>query len=394
MNYSEALAWLYASQKRGIKLGLEMVRRFASELRIDLARKKFIHVAGTNGKGSTCAMIDSVARASGVKSGLFTSPHLVGFRERIQLDGELIPEDDVAEGLTRIRELIEQWNEFPTFFEITTLLALDFFQRHQTDLAVLETGLGGRLDATNLVTPAVSVITRIDIDHRQWLGDTLTEIAREKAGIIKPGVPVLSAPQGEEAESVLREADSKIEFVTKPRANIQLALRGSHQKLNAALALRALELATIEISADAQKRGLTTVRWPGRFQLFGTDIVLDGAHNPAAMARLAATWREEFGEQKATVIIGILKDKDVAGICAAIAPIANSFIAVPVRSDRTCTPLELCALLGERCLSIESLERALALAPRPVLITGSLFLVGEALSILEHASQKPEFSSQ
>lgn len=394
MNYSEALAWLYASQKRGIKLGLETVRGLAGELGINLAREKFIHVAGTNGKGSTCAMIDAVARAGGVKTGLFTSPHLVSFRERIQIDGELIPEDDAAEGLTRIRALIERMNKLPTFFEITTLLALEFFQRHRTDLAVLETGLGGRLDATNLVTPAVSVITRIDIDHHQWLGDTLAEIAREKAGIIKVGVPVVSMSQCAEVETVLCDTDAKIQFVSEPLVNVPLALRGSHQKLNAALSLKALEIAKVEVPLDAQRRGLSTVRWPGRFQLFGTDIVLDGAHNPAAMSRLAATWAEEFGGQKATVIIGVLKDKDVAGICAAIAPIANSFIAVPVRSDRTSSPEDLCASLGERCSSAESLEEALVLAPRPVLITGSLFLVGEALAILEHASQKPEFSSQ
>ncbi|MDP9291451.1 MAG: bifunctional folylpolyglutamate synthase/dihydrofolate synthase [Verrucomicrobiota bacterium] len=394
MNYSEALAWLYASQKRGIKLGLETVRRLAGELGIDLAREKFIHVAGTNGKGSVCAMIDAIARSQGLKSGLFTSPHLVDFRERIQIDGEWISEDAVAEGLTTTRTMIERLDLRPTFFEITTLLALKHFQDDATDVAVIETGLGGRLDATNLVTPAVSVITRIDVDHREWLGETLERIAREKAGIIKLGVPAISAPQHTEVERVLRATGAEIEFVTEPLENVEVALRGTHQNLNAALSVKALEAAKIDVSFDAIQRGLRSVRWPGRFQLVGNEIVLDGAHNPAAMTRLATTWQEEFGEKKATVIIGILKDKDVTGICAAIAPIASSFIAVPVRSERSCTPEEVCASLGARCSVAENVEAALAIAPRPILVTGSLFLVGEALAILEHAPEKPLFSAQ
>ncbi|MFL6593993.1 MAG: bifunctional folylpolyglutamate synthase/dihydrofolate synthase, partial [Chthoniobacterales bacterium] len=183
MNYREALAWLYGTQLFGIKLGLDSIRSLIAELDVPAPEQRIIHVAGTNGKGSVCAMIDSILRAAGYCSGLFTSPHLVTFRERIQVNGEMISQDEVAAGLTTIRELIRDWDPHPTFFEIVTALALQHFKRSACEIIVLETGMGGRLDATNVVTPVVSVITRIDYDHQKWLGETLTKIASEKAGI-------------------------------------------------------------------------------------------------------------------------------------------------------------------------------------------------------------------
>src|SRR5205085_72401 len=184
----EALAWLYSLQRFGIKLGLENIRRLITEMHVDLGGARVIHVAGTNGKGSVCAMIDSLCRAQGYRTGLFISPHLVTFRERIRVNGEMISEDAVADGLTIIRDLIADWDPHPTFFEITTALALKHFSEARIDVVVLETGLGGRLDATNAVQSDVSVITPIGLDHEEWLGNTLAQIAGEKAGIIKPGV--------------------------------------------------------------------------------------------------------------------------------------------------------------------------------------------------------------
>src|SRR5215510_16544396 len=216
LNYKQALAWLYGLQRFGIKLGLENIRRLIDKCcsracveRPALAAAsattpKIIHVAGTNGKGSVCAMIDSICRAQGHRTGLFISPHLVTFRERIRVNGEMISEDAVADGLTMIRDLIADWDPHPTFFEVTTALALKHFGDSKVDVAILETGLGGRLDATNAVQSNVSVITPIALDHQKWLGHTLAEIAGGKAGIIKPGVPVVSAHQHPQPQELIR----------------------------------------------------------------------------------------------------------------------------------------------------------------------------------------------
>ncbi|PYL62988.1 MAG: bifunctional folylpolyglutamate synthase/dihydrofolate synthase, partial [Verrucomicrobia bacterium] len=266
MNYREALAWLYSLQRFGIKLGLENIRRLIDELHVDLAGARVIHVAGTNGKGSVCAMIDSICRAQKYRTGLFTSPHLITFRERIRVSGEMISEEAVAVALTKIRDHVIKWEPHPTFFEITTALALEHFTAAKIDVVILETGMGGRLDATNAVQSNVAVITPIDFDHQKWLGDTLDKIANEKAGIIKPKVPVVSAPQKKDVEVVLQKRAAKsggpIEFVTEPHEQHPIALRGTQQKQNAALAIAAIRVAKIDIDDSAIARGLATVDWP------------------------------------------------------------------------------------------------------------------------------------
>jgi dihydrofolate synthase/folylpolyglutamate synthase len=211
LTYKQALGWLYSLQRFGIKLGLENIQRLLAELArrgdFQIARgceaaapwSRVIHVAGTNGKGSVCAMIDSILRAQRYRSGLFTSPHLVTFRERIRLNGEMVTEEAVASGLTTIRDLVTDWDPHPTFFEVTTALALKCFSEAEIDFVILETGMGGRLDATNAIQSDASVITPIDFDHEKWLGQSLGEIAAEKAGIIKRKVPVVSAAQRPEA---------------------------------------------------------------------------------------------------------------------------------------------------------------------------------------------------
>ncbi len=407
MNYTQAIAWLYETQYRGIKLGLEQIHRLLDELGFDGARLRFIHVAGTNGKGSVCAMLDAVCRAQGIRTGLYTSPHLVSFCERIKLDGAMISEQEVADGLARIREIIASWETHPTFFEITTALALDWFQRMNADVVVLETGLGGRLDSTNIVSPRVSVLTPIDLDHQEWLGSSLTEIATEKAGIIKPGVPVVSAPQHEEVEEVLvkfaAQKNASIQFITEPEENFPVNLAGSHQKLNAALALAALRAAGIEVSSEAIRSGLGNVVWPGRFQMLGENCVLDGAHNEAAAKRLVATWCEVFGNERPAIILGVLKDKDMTAICRALLPIAAGFIIVPVRSHRSSTPEELVQILRVLDPTVHCKTAAGSAArarncektgTKSVLITGSLFLAGEALALFDSNGRPPEIGSQ
>ena len=232
MDYPQAIAWLYECQQRGIKLGLENTRSLLAALAVDPSpplRPRYIHVAGTNGKGSVCAMLDAICRKQGFRTGLFTSPHLISFRERIQIDGEMIGENDVAAGLSKIRGIVSDWETHPTFFEITTALALEYFQRKQAHIVILETGMGGRLDATNAIQPAVSVITPIDLDHQAWLGSTLAAIAAEKAGIIKPGIPAVSAPQREEVATVLRSVAPDVRFVAQPLKAFPISLAGSHQ---------------------------------------------------------------------------------------------------------------------------------------------------------------------
>jgi len=408
VTYDEAVAWLYSSQMYGIKLGLENIRRLTAVLGVEVGGPKaprFLHVAGTNGKGSVCALLDSCCRAGGLRTGLYTSPHLVTFRERIRLNGEMISEADVADGLSRIRELTQGWDPSPTFFEITTALALAWFQQKEAEVVALETGLGGRLDATNVVAPAVCALTAIDLDHQQWLGETPGAIAAEKAGIFKPGVPAVSVPQAEEVRAVLdrvaAERGTPLDYIDAPIAGQPVGLAGSHQLWNAALAVRALALAGLELPGDAVARGLRDVVWPGRFQQIHPKFILDGAHNPSAARRLAQTWRETHGERKATVILGMLRDKDMRGICEGLLPITGRILTVPMANPRSATSLEVCRAFGQvaprqECMAIRDLPRAIRLAQgmeRQVLITGSLFLVGEALAYFEKVVP-PEASAQ
>lgn len=407
MIYREALAWLYGLQRFGIKPGLENMRRLIAALDVDLTTARVIHVAGTNGKGSVCAMIDSIARASGLTSALFTSPHLVTFRERIRVNGEMIPEDAVASGLTNIRALVSDWDPHPTFFEITTALALKYFSSgspqdesavaDKIDIVVLETGMGGRLDATNAIQSDVAVITPIDFDHQKWLGPTLREIAREKAGIIKPNRPVISALQLAEAEQIIsqraEECDAPLTFVRETYRDSPVALRGKYQMSNAAVAIAALKLVrfnrTSSISRATIGRGLAAVEWPARFQAWDERTVIDGAHNPAAARVLVETWREVFGEERATLILAALADKDLRAICETLAPIVDLALLPPIRSERAADPHILAGVLvdlgvkHEICADFtESLTKARARSS-PILITGSLHFAGEALAHLQ-----------
>ena len=406
INYREALAWLYGLQRFGIKLGLENIERLLDELcsgvcvnRPALAAVraptfKVIHVAGTNGKGSVCAMIDSICRAQGYRTGLFTSPHLVTFRERIRVNGDMISEDAVANGLTTIRNLVANWDPHPTFFEVVTALALKHFLDTKVEIVILETGLGGRLDATNAIQSNVSVITPIDFDHEKWLGKTISEIAAEKAGIIKPNVPVVCAEQGPEAEKEIRARAAKcgapIQFVAELYDKTPIALGGSHQKENAALAIAALRAAKIDIDSSAIPQGLGSIEWPARFQRWNERTIIDGAHNPAAARALAETWREMFRDQRATLVLAILSDKNLRGICEAFAPIASSVLFPKIRSERAAAPEDLAKVLANitpalPCSIAPSINEALTLArakPNPILITGSLHFAGEVIAHL------------
>ena len=407
MTYKEALAWLYSLQRFGIKLGLENIRRLLAALSrsggfqaavgdLEIALPwKVIHIAGTNGKGSVCAMVDSICRAQGHRTGLFTSPHLVTFRERIRVNGEMVSENAVANGLNAIRNLIADWDRHPTFFEVTTALAVKHFSESKIDVAILETGIGGRLDATNAIQSDVSVITQIDFDHQEWLGNTLAEIASEKAGIIKRGIPVVCAPQRPEAQKVIRaraaESEAPLQVVSTSYEGSPIGLAGSYQKQNAAVAIAAIHAAQIDIDDKATARGLATIDWPARFQKWDDRTIIDGAHNPAAARMLVETWREFFGVHKATLVLAVLSDKDLRGICEALAPISDYVFLPKIRSERAAPPDELAKVLSTITPLLPysvtpSIDEALAKAqmrPAPILITGSLHFAGEALAYLQ-----------
>jgi dihydrofolate synthase/folylpolyglutamate synthase len=424
MTYAEAIQFLYGLRLFGAKFGLENTFQLAALAGNPQDRLRFIHVAGTNGKGSTCAILESIYRAAGLRTGLFTSPHLVSFRERIQVNRQLISEAEVVRLVEELQPLLKQFpaDHHPTFFEVITVMALKYFAEQKCDLVIWETGLGGRLDATNVVTPLASVITNIQFDHQQWLGDTLEKIAAEKAGIIKPGVPVITAEDEPEAlaviEKMARAKNAPLMTVNGRDAALRrpdsaarcpyLPLLGDHQQLNAALALATVETLQrkIPVSAAAIRTGLETVQWPGRLQLVQTEsgqaILLDGAHNIAGAKVLrealsSGTLKRELqragsetgAPPKLTLIIGVLQDKDWPQICRTLAPMAARIFTVPVASERTADARELAAACwaanpAADIAACDSLRRALdqAASDRFVIVTGSLYLVGEALELL------------
>lgn len=430
MNYDEAIAWIIerSGYDRGFVanpfLGDEVaalgLKRTASLLRrvgSPDAAMRVVHVAGTKGKGSTSATLAAVARAAGLRTGLYATPHLHTFRERFLIDDAPITEDEFA-AVTELllpadRAVQAEEPELgePTAFEVATALALLAFGRAGVDLAVMEVGMGGRLDATNVVLPAVSVITTVSYDHTAILGDTLTKIAFEKGGIIKPGVPVAVGPQPSEALAELEriasergaplyragrdwhtEATPEGATLSGPWGEwrgVSLALVGRHQVENAGLALMALQLLDPRLLADEAcvRDALGNVRWPGRFERIGTapDIYVDGAHNVDSMVRLVETLRD-ITDAPPLVILGISRDKDVAGMLHVLAPLQPEIIATASHNPRAADP----ALIAETARAARltattapSVAAALDVAReqasgRVVIVTGSLYAVAEA----------------
>ncbi len=423
--HDAALARLQALHPKLIDLSLDRMRRLCAALGDPQDRlPPVIHVAGTNGKGSTVAYLRAMAEAAGLKVHVFTSPHLVRFAERIRLAGTLITDDHLANVLDRV----EQANaDLPiTFFEITTAAAFVAFAEVPADLCIVEVGLGGILDATNVVTPKVSVIAPVDIDHREFLGDTLAKIAVEKAGIIKPGAPAVSARQQEDAEAVIEAAADKAgvsltlmgrdfdAWGERGRLLVQMedrlldlpapSLPGEHQFANAGLGVAALlALADPRIDETAMGQGIATTVWPARFQRLtagplaerakaaGADLWLDGGHNPhagRAVSRAVADLAARDGRPVA-LIAGLLANKDASGFFGAFRGVAAKVFTVTFEGHaaasaaQTAAAAELAGLRASACDTVEdALDKALAMDPVPhILICGSLYLAGEILAM-------------
>ncbi|MBN1641841.1 MAG: bifunctional folylpolyglutamate synthase/dihydrofolate synthase [Anaerolineae bacterium] len=438
-DYRAALDYLYGYTDYEVKSGYDY-----SPERFDLRRVhkllgllgdphhsfRSVHIAGTKGKGSTSALIASVLRRAGFRTGLYTSPHLHSFRERIQIDGQLIPEHEVIAGVDRLRAIAPDIAGITTF-ELITALAFDYMRAHGVEWAVLEVGMGGRLDATNVIVPAVSVITSISYDHMMYLGDTLAAIAAEKAGIIKPGIPVVSAVQHPEAARVIArtaaERGAPLTLVGEDwrwssesattegqrlrvwqagaepsAATYTLPLLGRHQQENAVTAIAAiaqLQAGGAAIGDDAVHAGLDGVRWPGRLEILGRTpwVVVDGAHNPDSMTKLLATLEELFPHRRLIAIFGASADKQIDAMLDILCPAADHVLMTQARHPRAADAAQLVERVRARNVPAEALPsgaalaRALSLADRDDLIcgTGSLFVVAELRAAWFAATGQP-----
>jgi len=428
------LARLFRRTGVGIKFDLAPVTALLHRLGDPQHAMAHVHVAGTNGKGSTCALIESVLRAAGHRTALYTSPHLVRFNERIRVGGAPIHDATLADLFREIekadqRLAAETGGREMTFFEFTTALAFEYFRREGAHVCVLETGMGGRLDATNVVVPLVSVITRIDIEHTAFLGKTLPEIAAEKAGIIKPGRPVVCGLMPDEARAVIRRIAKergarciaveeaaqvqrvrqnwdgqkvKIETANASYPLLTVPLLGAHQLENIALAVAALELisdvAPLPWDEKDLRAGFQSVQWPGRCQVLDRNPItlLDVAHNPNGAEALATTLHELAGKTPVGLVCGLLGDKDAGGFFQALAPHVKKIWAVPLQSERNMPQADL--LAASRAAGHPAdylpLEKALATARAwaaqehgVLCLAGSLVLAGEVLRQRELAAK-------
>ncbi|MCK4389033.1 MAG: bifunctional folylpolyglutamate synthase/dihydrofolate synthase [Desulfobacterales bacterium] len=420
------LSALYRLRRFGIKLGLATISRLMRGLGNPQDSFSSIHVAGTNGKGSIAAFLSSVLSHGGYRVGLYTSPHLVRFNERIQINGRPISDKDVAQVAEAVRRIYTQ-AEPPTFFECATAMALYHFASERVDWAVLETGMGGRYDATNVVYPEVCIISNISMEHQEYLGNTVAKIAREKAGIIKSGAGVVTGTRQKSALRVIEQAAtakkahlSRLGKEIRIRKNqkggftylgmkcrwpgLTVGLLGDHQITNAALALGALEL-LIEKGLDLPDRaiyaGLAATRWPGRLEIFSREpfILLDGAHNPSAARTLRKFLEKSMAFRGLTMVVGILQDKAWKPMLRDFAAVADRMILTRPQYERAADPYELASFarsIKEAVDAIPHLPDAISLALEEtsttgaVCITGSLYTVGDARAYLDGHRMRSE----
>ena len=404
----DPLTYLFGLEQFGIKFGLENIAALVARLGHPERAFRSVHVAGTNGKGSVTAMVDAALRAAGHRSARFTSPHLVDVTERFVIDGRPVSIDALTAVVGDVREAIDDLRATgaltvqPTFFEATTAAAFEVFRRAGVDVAVIEVGLGGRLDATNVISPSATAITSIAFDHQLYLGSTLQSIAFEKAGIIKPGVPLVVGELQPEAaaaiEQIARERAAPIvRAVATDVEEFTVGLAGAHQRMNAAVAralLETLDARGIRAPRDAIAAGLANPQWPGRLDRRrlsdGRELLLDAAHNPAGAAALASYLKDLPGPA-APLVFAAMRDKDIRGMLTALTPVIGQLIVTRASNARSEDPsailAEACAIAPTLPMSAESsITNALAAAWRAsprITVAGSIFLLGDVLRELQ-----------
>ncbi len=422
MNYDDALSWVDGFHQHGIRLGLDRIQQMLELLGNPQQQVSFIHVAGTNGKGSVCRFISSILTREGYHVGLYLSPHLIDFRERIQLNNEYISKQDFSDIVSQIKPVVEKYcrdGNWLTYFEVCTIIALQFFAKQHLDYAVIEVGLGGRYDATNVITPLVSVITNVSLDHQHHLGDTVKEIADEKAGIIKSSVPVVTAAKGEalkvirkkckQKHSPLTEVNKEMIIVHSASSSQQIltvqgifdqyllttAQTGIFQQENIVISIATIELLQqqgIYISKESIIAGIKEIKHPGRMQIIHQHptVVVDGAHNPDALVTSIESIQTLFSYQRLIVIFGVMKDKAIAQMISLILPLADIVILTQPKIERAASSNEMKKYLQSLDYKTEIIETktvehayhtALDIANENDLIfaTGSLFTVAEIL---------------
>jgi dihydrofolate synthase / folylpolyglutamate synthase len=424
MSYPDSVRYLYAlgnELKAGAKFGLERMRALLAALGNPEQGLTIVHVAGTNGKGSTCAMIASACQKSGLRTGLFTSPHLVAPTERIRLDGQSVTEDRFAELFQVVHEKAEEMVEsgtldaHPSYFETVTAMAFEAF-KVSTDVVVLEVGLGGRLDATNVASPRLTVITPIDYDHEAFLGSTLSSIAFEKAGILKPGIPLILGKQHPEAEEIIqararelacqirRAADYTVTELELSAENSHFRfldqeftckLPGRHQLDNALTAI--LACLEIDLPIAAVQQGIAATTWPGRLEVVRRrpDWVLDGAHNPAGAQALASYMREFYSRREVWLVYGAMRDKAIDEVTAHLFPLASKLILTAPDFPRALRPEAILQVADHpNAVVAPGIPAAMEVALQApenavVFFTGSLFLVGEVRQLMQRQGADP-----
>jgi len=425
VSYKEAVQYLYGLQKYGIKFGLSRTSNLLKAFGNPHRRQRYIHIAGSNGKGSVAAMVETILIKSGLKVGFYSSPHLVRFTERFRINGQEIAPDKAAAIVGELIDAIKPGHP-PTFFEVTTAMALIYFAREKVDISIMEVGMGGRLDATNVIRPVVSVITNISLEHQFFLGSRLMDIAKEKAGIIKKGVDLVTAATQPSVvrlfESICEEKKASFWRVgndVRYRSNgssfnyyglkrnfkgLELGLKGRFQNRNAALSLAVIEILErkgFEFSSREVVGGLKDTTWPGRMHIVSRDplIILDGAHNPKAIKELANSIKSGFSYRRLILVIGVMEDKDIGNIIRGILPIADYVIYTRPDYFRSASPEKLLreassnTKQGEIVPVIsEALEKAKEMvSPEDmILVCGSLFTVGEAMTYFDPEKYKPD----
>jgi dihydrofolate synthase / folylpolyglutamate synthase len=406
MNYSDSVRYLYSlgNEVLTAKLGLERITQLLQALGNPHQGSRWIHVAGTNGKGSTCAMIESGLRAAGFRTGLYISPHLIEPTERIQICGQPVSQEQFAQAFSKVHETAERMlasaeiDMHPTYFETVTAMAFVLFAEAKLDRVVLEVGLGGRLDATNVVTPELCVITPIDYDHQVFLGDTIEQIAAEKAGILKPGVPAVFAEQRPEAEAVLRAQAQGAFTVSRewPVTDLAIDARGSRFRLRGVDVICPLagehQVENARVSAIALSQlgvspaGIASAHWPARLELVSErpEMIIDGAHNPAGTRALAAYIRRFYSGRHVWLVYGALRDKAVAEMTSILFPLADRVILTAPANSRAMAPEDIPAPGAHLTHSIAEAIKHLSIVPPDdvVFIAGSLYLAGEARALL------------